>query len=755
MPPSSQQPLYEPLSESKATFHSRPFYWFKSIWARSIGSRLFLYVLTGAFVGLGGMSYLFYQASESRAKEQIQVTLDTQVKSIEGQLTQAEESIIGLAAGVKTMQALEIKDPEAYKKIVFEVFQKRPKLTMGVGFGQASGQIVSSRQWFYPYFYVDQGASGAVGQQLPPPYSNIRYSELFSDDNYPDREYYKVPVAKGKTVWLEPFDWYGITMTSLSSPFYSDSGKLLGIVGEDVNVTALGEQVKAPVTRGGGYFVILSEQGNLLAYPPDPKKAKIRARYQQIPTLKDIWPQLQNGQAGIIQAKGQFWAYRRVSNTNWLMLAVVPQSLVLGPVLSITISGALGAGAILALVVALFVRRLNDRLRPILEECHKLRAIEAEKTDAGSQETTGEALHLLGTDIPLAGLDEISILSLSFHQMAQQLRDSFAALEKTNEELESRVAQRTEELHQNNDHLQATLLELRQAQSQLVHSEKMSSLGQLVAGVAHEINNPVNFIHGNLVHASQYSQDLLDLLASYQTQFPDAPPDLQAQAEEIDLEFLQEDLPKLLGSMKVGADRIRDIVQSLRNFSRLDEAEVKDVDIHEGIDSTLMILQNRLKAKPEHPAIQVVKAYGNLPRVECYSGQLNQVFMNILTNALDALDEHQTKLADTGTKLAATITIRTLRVGRDRIAVHIADNGPGMSAAVQQRLLDPFFTTKPVGKGTGLGMSISYQLVVEKHGGSLQCVSAPGEGTEFVIEIPIQQPNQQPNNRQPAIAHAN
>ncbi|HEY9859647.1 MAG TPA: hypothetical protein V6D16_09080, partial [Candidatus Obscuribacterales bacterium] len=304
------------------------------------------------------MSYFFYQASESRAKEQIQVTLDTQVKSIEGQLTQAEESIIGLAAGVKTMRALEIKDPEAYKKIVFEIFQKRPKLTMGVGFGQASAQIVPSQQWFYPYFYVDQGVPGAVGQQLPPPYSNIRYSELFADDQYPEREYYKVPVTQGKKVWLEPFDWYGITMTSLLAPFYSDSGKMLGIVGEDVNVTALGEQVEAPVTRGGGYFVLLSQQGNLLAYPPDPEKAKIRANYQEIADLKQVWPQLQQGQAGLVQFQGILWAYQRIPQTNWLMLAAVPQSLVLGPVLQITIAGALGAGAVLALVVALFVRRL-------------------------------------------------------------------------------------------------------------------------------------------------------------------------------------------------------------------------------------------------------------------------------------------------------------------------------------------------------------------------------------------------------------
>nr|WP_290225943.1 ATP-binding protein [Trichocoleus desertorum] len=747
-------PLPASLGKPITLFKFRSKRWLRSPLNQSIGSRLFLYVLSGALVGLGGMSYFFYQAAENRAKEQVRERLSTQVQSIAGQLVEVEVSMSGLAAAAKTMHSTGTKEASTYKQLTFEFFQQRPDLVMGLGFGQTPNSIVGDREWYWPYFYVDQGVAGAVGQFLPAPHSNLRYSDLFVDDNYSQKEYYTVPVAGRKAVWVEPYDWYGITITSFLSPFFDANGKMIGVAGADVNVTALAEQIKAPVMQDGGNFAILSAQGNLLAYPPNPNQAKIRASYQNVPELRQVWPQLQRGQAGLVQFQGTWWAYQRIPQTNWLMLAAVPQALVLGPVLQITIAGALGAGAILALVVALFVRRLNDRLRPILEECHKLRAIEAEKTDAGGQEATDEALHPSGADMQLAGLDEISILSLSFHQMSQQLRDSFTALEKTNEELEFRVAQRTEELHQNNDHLQATLLELRQAQSQLVHSEKMSSLGQLVAGVAHEINNPVNFIHGNLVHASQYTQDLLELLASYQAQFPNATPELLAQAEEIDLEFLQEDLPKLLASMKVGADRIRDIVQSLRNFSRLDEAEVKDVDIHEGIDSTLMILQNRLKAKPEHPAIQVVKEYGNLPPVECYSGQLNQVFMNILTNALDALDEYQAKLAATGTKPAATITIRTVKVGRDRIAVYIADNGPGMSAAVQQRLLDPFFTTKPVGKGTGLGMSISYQIVVEKHGGSLQCVSALGEGTEFVIEIPIRQSKTQSSARQAAIAHA-
>jgi signal transduction histidine kinase len=290
--------------------------------------------------------------------------------------------------------------------------------------------------------------------------------------------------------------------------------------------------------------------------------------------------------------------------------------------------------------------------------------------------------------------------------------------------------------------LEKAMLELRQAQAQLIQTEKMSSLGQLVAGVAHEINNPVNFIQGNIQPANEYIQDLLELLQLYQEQYPDLTPEINQKIEEIELDFLMEDLPKLIYSMQVGTERISKIVKSLRNFSRLDEADIKPVDIHSGIESTLMILQNRLKATSEHSTIEVVKEYGDLPQVECYAGQLNQVFMNIIANAIDAIEESNLKHSKTerAAKKSA-IAIRTEVVGSDRVAIRISDNGIGMPETVQNRLFDPFFTTKPVGKGTGLGMSISYQIVTEKHGGSLQCISAPGEGTEFVIEIPIQQPD--------------
>ena len=306
--------------------------------------------------------------------------------------------------------------------------------------------------------------------------------------------------------------------------------------------------------------------------------------------------------------------------------------------------------------------------------------------------------------------------------------------------------------------LEHALWELQRTQAQLVQTEKMSSLGQLLAGVAHEINNPVSFITGNIGYACDNIQDLLGVVNLYRQYYPQPSEVIQSEIEEIDLDFLIQDLPKLLSSIKVGADRLQEIVLSLRKFSRLDDAEMKPADIHEGIDNTLMILQNRLKAKGGSPEIKVIKEYGTLPLVECYAGQLNQVFMNLIGNAIDALESgtggggekilpnsginhqtHQTKTASRFANISSpTIKISTEAKNNNRVIIRIKDNGLGMTEEVQQKLFSPFFTTKPVGKGTGLGLSISYQIVVEKHGGELECFSVLGQGTEFSIKIPIQ-----------------
>jgi signal transduction histidine kinase len=334
-------------------------------------------------------------------------------------------------------------------------------------------------------------------------------------------------------------------------------------------------------------------------------------------------------------------------------------------------------------------------------------------------------------------------------ELEKRVEARTAELQQTNQQLQQEVRERilTEQALQQSEtryRVQANQLEvafrqLQETQSQLVQSEKMSSLGQLVAGVAHEINNPVNFVYGNLTHASQYTQDLLYLLHLYDKYTPEPPSEIKEQLEVIDLEFLITDLPKLLSSMKIGAERIREIIQSLKNFSRIDEAEMKPVNIHDGLDSTLLILHNRLKANTNHSDIKILKEYGNLPLVECYAGQLNQVFMNLIANAIDSLEESEKQQVSQNTQAKPSqIIISTKVIDNDFVSIKITDNGIGMSEYIWQHLFNAFFTTKPVGKGTGLGLSISYQII-SKHGGWLQCISAPGEGAEFIITIPVRQ----------------
>ncbi|MDY6806762.1 MAG: AAA family ATPase [Cyanobacteriota bacterium] len=366
-----------------------------------------------------------------------------------------------------------------------------------------------------------------------------------------------------------------------------------------------------------------------------------------------------------------------------------------------------------------------------------------------------ELLNLLSSQAAIS-LENAALYS-NLEAANQELLSANDNLETANQQLEEKVAERTLELEEKNQDIYRTLQELKRTQAQMIQTEKMSSLGRMVAGVAHEINNPVNFIFGNISYTKEYMNDLLGLIDLYQEHYPEAVPEIEAEIEAIELDYLKQDLPKLLSSMKKGSDRIRNIVVSLRNFSRLDESELKSVDLHSGINSTLLILQHRLNTilqlslenKVEEQqkcrqqkGINVIKKYGNLPEVECYPGQLNQVFLNILSNAMDALElsMEQGQFSDSTSDITPTIWIKTYLVESDRVAISITDNGPGIKEEVRAKLFDPFFTTKPVGKGTGLGLSVCHSIVVETHGGKLDCFGKPGRGAEFMIEIPIKQP---------------
>lgn len=312
---------------------------------------------------------------------------------------------------------------------------------------------------------------------------------------------------------------------------------------------------------------------------------------------------------------------------------------------------------------------------------------------------------------------------LTIRRLQKQLSEQNSLLKKS-EALEREKSQQ----------LEITLRKLQQTQAQLIQSEKMSSLGQLVAGIAHEINNPINFIYGNLSPIEQYSISLLLLIQQYQQELPTPSAAIQELAESHELEFLKEDLPALLVSVKSGVQRIRDLVLSLRSFSRLGEAEVKKVNIHDGLDSTLVILQHRLNAQSNRPAIMLEKEYSKLPEVECYAGQINQVFLHILNNAIDALEKVNWETSQSSPK----IRICTQLIDSSHIAIAISDNGIGIKESLQKKIFDPFFTTKKIGSGIGMGLSISYQIVVESHGGELFCESMSEQGTTFNIILPLQ-----------------
>lgn len=341
--------------------------------------------------------------------------------------------------------------------------------------------------------------------------------------------------------------------------------------------------------------------------------------------------------------------------------------------------------------------------------------------------TKAEAFAVGANDYLVKLPDPIELIArLRYHSQAYYnllKRDEAEQTLVHNKVLEKRVEERTAELKQ-------ALDDLKRTQAKLIHNEKMSSMGQLVAGIAHEVNNPINFIYGNLNYMNGYVQDLLDLIRSYQQHYPAPAKDIKEKIEELDLEFTSPDLIQSFVSLRSGAKRIRNLVLSLRNFSRFDESELKTVDIHEGIDSTLAMLGDQTKG------ITVEKQYGTLPCVECYPGQLNQALMHLIRNALEALNRLGT--VEDGAVKSPILHISTAAVEGDRVTIWIADNGPGISLEIQDRIFDPFFTTKKVGEGAGLGLSISHQVVSVLHGGKLKCYSMPGQGAKFLVELPVQ-----------------
>ncbi|WP_016878237.1 ATP-binding protein [Chlorogloeopsis fritschii PCC 9212] len=644
------------------------------------------------------------------------------------------------------MGLLDVRDRQTIGKYFWKQMQAYDLTYIGIGLttgegagaGRYDGKTVTIDDWsakppknLYTYATDEKG-------------DRTNVTTIYDWDNF-SMSWYTEPVKAGKAIWSRIYTWnypnHPYIVASAGRPIYDAQNRLLGMVGADIHLLKLGEFLRhLDVSRNGQVF-ILERNGMLIADSSTQQPftlvkddiQRLKATDSLDPAVQGIAKQLQQSFKGfqsITQPKKLLlnWQgethfvyvtpWRDQYGLDWLVVVSVPENAFMAQINAntrTTILLCLGA-----LIVATLMGYFTSRwiTRPILRM-----NLASQAMASGNLEQT----------LDNSSVQELNTLAQSFNHMAGQLSESFTALENSKAELEDRVEERTSEL-------KTALSELQRTQAQVVQNEKMSSLGQLVAGVAHEINNPVNFIHGNITHLNEYTQDLLRMIQLYQQRHPSSDPEIQALADEIDLEFLVDDLQKMLSSMKIGTDRIRTIVLSLRNFSRMDESEFKTVDIHEGIESTLLILAHRLKERPEHPAIEVIRDYGNLPPVECYPGQLNQVLMNILVNAIDVLDEVNAKRTNREIEEnPSQITIRTSLIDSQSVKIAIADNGSGMPEQVKNRIFDPFFTTKPVGKGTGMGMAISYQIITEKHGGKLECFSTPGKGTEFIIQVPISQ----------------
>ncbi len=655
--------------------------------SKSIGSGLFLSVMGGAVIGLGSIAILFYQVLQQQAETQIQDTLSTEVNTIESKLTPVKQSLRNLGGMTQLLQDRGIQDPNAYQALQLDFFLKRPLLVMGISLQQTPHGILKDRQWYAAYYYADQNTPSQIGKRLPFPNNKVLFADLVAEDNAPNQDYYKDTIAAGKDTWLQPYEWNHITMATLNHLLFDKKHKLIGFVAMDVNMTALSKEIRPSVIRNTGYFVVLSEKGRLVSYPPDP--SRVRQGYESIPGLKLVWPQLQQGSSGLLRSRGSYWAFQRIPSTNWLMLAEVPQSVVLLPVLTITLGGAVGAGVVMALVVILFVRQLNYRLKPILDECKKLAEVDAQRDILLSPEGKLISADKLSQKKEVRDVDEIEVLTQAFNQMTSQLKGSF-------EELELRVEQRTTELK-----------EAKEAADTANQSKS-----EFLTNMSHELRTPLNGILG-------YAQILRG-----SSIIP------HREKQQIDI-------------ISQCGKHLLTLINDILDLSKIEanKMELYPVEFH--LPAFMQGVTEMCRIKAESKGIQFnYECEGVMPiGVLGDDKRLRQILINLLSNAIKFTDKGKVDFLTSVEKIDDHLDSRGRAIYR--LLFRVEDTGIGVAPDHLDKIFLPFEQVgnqKRQAEGTGLGLAIS-QKIAELMGSKIKIQSQLGKGSIFWFGVELTEAN--------------